>query len=54
MLSFPPSQSVRIFVGRSAVDMRKGASALSALVIDVIDEDPQSGHLFLFFNWAAT
>jgi transposase len=50
VLSFPPSPSVRIFVGRGAVDMRKGACGLSALVIDVIDEDPQSGHLFLFFN----
>ncbi|HEX5065190.1 MAG TPA: IS66 family insertion sequence element accessory protein TnpB [Myxococcota bacterium] len=50
MLSFPPSPSVRIFVGREAVDMRKGFDGLSALVIDVIDEDPQSGHLFVFFN----
>lgn len=50
MLSFPPSPSVRIFVGRMAVDMRKGFDGLSAVVIDVVDEDPQSGHLFVFFN----
>ncbi|MCB9915613.1 MAG: IS66 family insertion sequence element accessory protein TnpB [Planctomycetes bacterium] len=50
MLSFPPSPSVRIFVGRHAVDMRKGFDGLSGLVIDVVDEDPQSGHLFVFFN----
>ena len=50
MLSFPPSPSVRIFVGRQPVDMRKGFDGLSAVVIDVIDEDPQSGHLFIFFN----
>ena len=50
MLSFPPSPSVRIFVGRIPVDMRKGFDGLSGLVIDVIDEDPQSGHLFVFFN----
>ena len=50
MLSFPPSPSVRIFVGRRPVDMRKGFDGLSAQVIDVIDEDPQSGHLFCFFN----
>ena len=48
MLSLPPS--VRIFVAREYVDFRKGFDGLSALVIDVIDEDPQSGHLFVFFN----
>lgn len=50
MLSFPPSPSVRIFIARKPVDMRKGFDGLSGLVIDVIDEDPQSGHLFVFFN----
>ena len=30
--------------------MRKGFDGLSGVVIDVIDEDPQSGHLFVFFN----
>ncbi len=50
MLSFPPSPSVRIFVAREAIDMRKGLDGLAGLVIDVIDEDPQSGHLFVFFN----
>lgn len=50
MLSFPPSPSVRIFVGREPIDMRKGLDGLSGIVIDVIDEDPQSGHLFVFFN----
>lgn len=30
--------------------MRKGFDGLSAVVIDVVDEDPQSGHLFCFFN----
>ena len=30
--------------------MRKQYDGLSALVIDIIDEDPQSGHLFLFVN----
>lgn len=48
MLSLPPS--VRIFVAREVADMRKGFDGLSGLVIDVIDEDPQSGHLFVFFN----
>ncbi len=30
--------------------MRKGFDGLAGQVIDVIDEDPQSGHLFVFFN----
>jgi len=50
MLSFPPSPSVRIFIGRVPVDMRKGFDGLSGVVIEVVDEDPQSGHLFVFFN----
>ena len=50
MLSFPPSPSVRIFVGREPVDMRKGFDGLSGVVIGIVDEDPQSGHLFVFFN----
>jgi len=52
VLSFPPSPSVRIFVAREAIDMRKGLDGLVGLVIDVIDEDPQSGHLFVFFSRA--
>lgn len=48
MLSWP--SSVRIFVARGATDMRKSFDTLSALVCDVIDEDPQSGHLFVFVN----
>ena len=48
MLSLPPS--VRLFIARGATDMRKSFDTLAALVIDVVDEDPQSGHLFLFVN----
>ena len=50
MLTFPPSPSVRIFIAREPIDMRKGLDGLASLVIDVIDQDPQSGHLFVFFN----
>jgi len=52
MLSLPPS--VRIFVARQPTDMRRSFDGLSATVIDVIDEDPQSGHVFVFFNRART
>jgi transposase len=48
MLSLSPA--VRIFVARAPCDLRKGFDGLSAAVIGVIDEDPQSGHLFVFFN----
>lgn len=48
MLSLPPS--VRLFVARGATDMRKSFDTLAALVIDTVEEDPQSGHLFLFVN----
>ena len=48
MLSLPPS--VRLFIARGVTDMRKSFDTLAALVMDVIDEDPQSGHLFLFVN----
>ena len=48
MLTLPPS--VRMFIARSATDMRKSFDTLAALVCDVIDEDPQSGHLFVFVN----
>ena len=48
MLSLPPS--VKIFVAREPVDMRKSFDGLSGVVCDVIDQDPQSGHLFVFFN----
>ena len=48
MLSLPPS--VRVFAARGATDMRKSFDTLAALVCDVVDEDPQSGHLFVFVN----
>lgn len=48
MLSLPPS--VRVFVARGATDLRKSFDTLAAVVCDVISEDPQSGHLFVFLN----
>lgn len=50
MLSFPPSPQVKVFVCRQAVDMRKSFDGLASAVIELVDHDPQSGHLFLFFN----
>lgn len=48
MLTLPPS--VRIFVCLEATDMRKGFDGLAATTLDVLKEDPLSGHLFVFFN----
>jgi transposase len=41
---------VQIYVSVSAIDMRKSIDSLSALVSQEFNGDPQSGHLFIFFN----
>lgn len=48
MLSLPPS--VRLFVATQPVDGRKGADSLMVIVRDVLQHDPLSGHLFIFFS----
>ena len=48
MLSLPPS--VRILLARQPADMRKGFDGLAQLVQSVLQEDPLSGHLFVFRN----
>ena len=48
MLNLPPS--VRLFVAREPTDMRKAFDGLAGIVRDVMEEDPLSGHLFIFFN----
>lgn len=48
MLSLPPS--VRVFLAREAVDFRKAFDGLCAIVRDEFDDDPFSGHMFVFFN----
>jgi transposase len=46
MLSLPAS--VRIFVSRQAVDMRKGFDGLAQLAREHLSGEPLSGHLFVF------
>lgn len=46
MLSVPGR--VKIFLCLSATDMRKSFDSLSALVSEVLQQDPLSGHLFVF------
>lgn len=48
MLSFPPT--VRIYLSRDPVDMRKSYDGLCGCVEEKLHEDPLSGHLFVFFN----
>jgi transposase len=48
MLSLPPS--VRLFVATQPVEGRKGADSLMVIVRDVFEQDPLSGHLFIFFS----
>jgi transposase len=48
MLSLPPS--VRIFACLQPADMRRSFDGLSAMVSQVLQADPQSGHLFVFRN----
>jgi transposase len=40
----------RIFVAAGATDMRKGFDGLQGVVTSVLEQDPLSGHLFLFIN----
>ncbi len=42
--------SVKIFVGRDPVDMRKSFDGLAGLTRSILNQDPLSGHLFVFFN----
>ncbi|MCB9913070.1 MAG: IS66 family insertion sequence element accessory protein TnpB [Planctomycetes bacterium] len=48
MLALHPG--MRVFAAREPTDMRKGFDGLCGLVCGVIDQDPQSGHLFVFCN----
>lgn len=52
MLSLPPS--VRIFVALEPLDMRKSFDGLANATRHVLDQDPLSGHLYVFFNRART
>ena len=48
MISLP--HPVRVFLHAPPTDLRKGFDALSGLVTTAFNEDPTSGHLFLFVN----
>lgn len=46
MLGLPPS--VRIYFATGLVDMRNGIDGLRAIVEQVLQRDPNQGHLFVF------
>lgn len=48
MLSLPPA--VRIFLATAPTRMHLSFDRLAALARDVMDQDPLSGHLFVFHN----
>lgn len=48
MLSLSPS--LRIFLATEPTDMRRGFNGLQGQVSGVLQQDPLSGHLFLFVN----
>ena len=47
---FTIAQQVKIFVALQPTDMRRGFDGLSGLVSQTLEQDPLSGHLFLFRN----
>lgn len=47
---FGLSPATKIFLAAGAVGMRKGFEGLHGLVRDHLEQDPLSGHLFLFTN----
>lgn len=48
MLNF--SSSRRIFLARSATDMRRGVDTLTSMVLSELGEDPRSGDCFVFIG----
>jgi len=52
MLSLSPA--TRVFVGLEPVDMRKSFNGLYARVQSALQQDPLSGHLFVFTNRSRT
>ena len=44
------SRDLRIFLARDPVDMRKSCNGLIGLTESVLEQDPLTGHLFVFIN----
>jgi transposase len=48
MFTLPPA--LRIYLATAPTDLRKGFDGLSAAVMQIIGQDPTSGHIFVFRN----
>lgn len=48
MLMIP--ETSKIYLKTGPTDMRKSIDGLAIMVVDLLKQDPQSGHLFLFRN----
>jgi len=48
VLALPPS--VKIFLASGVTDLRKSFDGLSGLTRQVLEQDPASGHVFVFCN----
>ena len=48
MLSLPTS--VRVYLARGATDMRKSIDGLAAVTTQILEQDPLSGHIYVFRN----
>jgi transposase len=42
--------SIKVYVAREKIDLRKGYDGLGMLVQDTLEMDPFSGYIFVFFN----
>lgn len=45
-----PLNAARVYIATGITDMRKSINGLSLLVVDQMELDPLSGHLFAFCN----
>lgn len=45
-------ENIKVFVSTEVIDARKSIDSLSMLITEKFQDNPQSGHLFLFFNKA--
>jgi transposase len=48
MIGFPAT--IRVFVAAGASDLRRGFDGLAQLARDRLEQDPMTGHLFVFAN----
>jgi transposase len=44
------NRRTKIFISKEATDMRASYDSLFSKVKDILEEDPMSGHLFVFIN----